>query len=177
MTYLVDNHQFNTRTLRYSYNSLTTPYSIYEYDLDLKDNILLKESEVVGGYDKNLYQSERIEVTSRDGVKIPVSIVYKKDKKRPEGNPLLLYGYGSYGYSLDPSFSSVRLSLLDRGYVYAIAHIRGGQELGRQWYEDGKLLKKKNTFYDFIDCANYLINQKYTSPTQLYAMGAAPVDC
>ena len=173
MTYLVDNHQFNTRTLRYSYNSLTTPYSIYEYELDLKDNILLKESEVVGGYDKNLYQSERIEVTSRDGVKIPVSIVYKKDKKRPDGNPLLLYGYGSYGYSLDPSFSSVRLSLLDRGFVYAIAHIRGGQELGRQWYEDGKLLKKKNTFYDFIDCANYLINQKYTSPTQLYAMGGS----
>jgi oligopeptidase B len=111
MTYLVDNHQFNTRTLRYSYNSLTTPYSIYEYDLDLKDNILLKESEVVGGYDKNLYQSERIEVTSRDGVKIPVSIVYKKDKNDQKAIHFL-YGYGSYGYSLDPSFLSVRLSLL-----------------------------------------------------------------
>lgn len=173
MTSLVDNYEFDTHTIRYSYNSLTVPPSVFEYNLDTREQNLLKEAEVVGGYDKNQYQSERIEVKSRDGVMIPVSLVYKKSLKNKEGNPLLLYGYGSYGYSIDASFSSTRLSLLDRGFIYAIAHIRGGQELGRQWYEDGKLLKKKNTFNDFIDCGRYLVSHKYSDPTRMFAMGGS----
>jgi len=173
MTYLTDNYTFDTRRLRYSYTSLTVPNSVFDYDIGIKEPVLLKEQEVVGGYDKSLYQSERIEVPATDGTMIPVSLVYRKDLRRKGGNPLLLYGYGSYGYSLDPTFSSVRLSLLDRGFIYAIAHIRGGQELGRQWYEDGKLLKKKNTFTDFIDCARYLIDKNYAHRSRLYAMGGS----
>lgn len=173
MTFLVDNHEFNTRKLRYSYTSLTTPLSVFDYDLDTKEHILLKEQQVTGGYDKSLYTSERIEVIARDGTRVPVSLVYKKSLKKKRNNPLLLYGYGSYGISIDPSFSSVRLSLLDRGFIYAIAHIRGGQELGRLWYEDGKLLKKNNTFSDFVDCGRYLVTRGYTSPEHLYAMGGS----
>jgi len=134
---------------------------------------LLKEEEVGGGFDHNNYKSERLWATARDSVMVPVSIVYRKGMVRDSKSPLLLYGYGSYGSSMNPSFRSSRLSLIDRGFIYAIAHIRGGSEMGRQWYEDGKLLKKKNTFNDFIDCAEYLVTQKYTSPDRLFARGGS----
>jgi oligopeptidase B len=152
---------------------MTTPVSTYDYNMDTKQNELRKRQEVLGGYDPKNYITERIYVTARDGVKIPVSIVYKKGFEKNGKKPLLLYGYGSYGHSIDPTFSSNRLSLLDRGFAYAIAHIRGGEEMGRQWYEDGKLFKKKNTFTDFIDCADYLVAQHYTDSAHLYAMGGS----
>lgn len=166
------NPEMETSKLRYNYTSLTTPNSVYDFDMVSKERSLKKRQEIVGGYKPEDYKSERITVRARDGQEIPVSIVYKKSLKK-EKNPLLLYGYGSYGYSMDPYFSSVRLSLLDRGFIYAIAHIRGGEELGRQWYEDGKLLKKKNTFFDFIDCAEHLIQSGYTDISQLFAMGGS----
>lgn len=133
----------------------------------------MKVQEVLGGFDRNNYVSERIYATARDGVKVPISIVYKKGYHKDGTQPLLLYAYGSYGYSSDPSFSAARLSLLDRGFAFAIAHIRGGQEMGRQWYEDGKLLKKQNTFNDFVDCGDYLVAQKYTGKENLFAMGGS----
>lgn len=167
------NPEFNTDVLRFGYTSLTTPSSTFDYHMETQERTLLKQQEVVGGYDKSEYQSERIMVKARDGVEVPVSLVYKKGYKKDGNAPLLLYAYGSYGHSIDPYFSSVRLSLLDRGFVYAIAHIRGGEELGRPWYENGKLLKKKNTFYDFIDCGKHLVNHQYTSPAHLYAMGGS----
>ena len=151
------NLDFNTNVLRYSYTSLTTPSSMFDYNMDTKTKTLLKQEEVVGGYNVADYQSERAYATAEDGTKIPISIVYKKGMKKDGKNPTLLYAYGSYGMSMDAYFSVARLSLLDRGFVFAIAHIRGGQEMGRHWYEDGKLLKKKNTFTDFIDCSKYLI--------------------
>src|SRR5690606_10915671 len=133
-----------------------------------------KEQEVLGGnFNKDNYQSERIWATSPDGTKIPMSMVYRKGLKKERNNPVLLYAYGSYGHTIDPSFSSVRLSLLDRGFMYVIAHVRGGEYLGRQWYEDGKLLQKKNSFVDFIACSKYLIEQHYTSPKHLYALGGS----
>ena len=142
--------------------------------MNTKSTVLLKQQEVLGGtFSPDEYVSERIMVPVRDGVQVPVSIVYKKGFKRDGNAPLLLYAYGSYGYSMDATFSSIRLSLLDRGFAFAIAHIRGGQEMGRAWYEDGKLLKKKNTFYDFIDCGKYLIENNYTSPEHLYAQGGS----
>lgn len=167
------NLEFDTPLVRYSYTSFTTPNSVYEYDMKTRTKKLLKQQEVLGGFNSEAYQSERLYATARDGVKVPISIVYKKGFKKDGNAPLLLYGYGSYGISTGVTFSSNRLSLLDRGFAFAIAHIRGGQEMGRQWYEDGKLLKKKNTFYDFIDCAQYLINEKYTSPAHLYAHGGS----
>lgn len=167
------NPEFDTKVLRYTYTSMTTPVSTYDYNMDTKQNELRKRQEVLGGYDPKNYITERIYVTARDGVKIPVSIVYKKGFEKNGKKPLLLYGYGSYGHSIDPTFSSNRLSLLDRGFAYAIAHIRGGEEMGRQWYEDGKLFKKKNTFTDFIDCADYLVAQHYTDSAHLYAMGGS----
>ncbi|MFA8343733.1 MAG: S9 family peptidase [Rhodothermaceae bacterium] len=167
------NPDFNTDLLRYGYSSLVVPYTLYDYDMNTKEQTLLKQTEVVGGYDKENYVSERIYVKARDGVSVPVSIVYKKGTKKDGKNPLLLYAYGSYGYSMEAYFSSARLSLLDRGFVYAIAHIRGGQEMGRHWYEDGKLLKKKNTFTDFIDCGKELVKLNYTSPEKLCAMGGS----
>src|SRR6266542_2652344 len=133
----------------------------------------MKQQEVLGGYNKKDYVTERLYATARDGVKVPVSLVYKKGFKKDGTSPLLLYGYGSYGFSMDASFNSSRLSLLNRGFVFAIAHIRGGQEMGRQWYEDGKMMKKENTFTDFIDCAEYLVQQKYTSKEHLYAQGGS----
>ena len=133
----------------------------------------MKEQEVLGGFNKADYVTERVYATAKDGAKVPVSIVYKKGTKKDGSAPLLLYAYGSYGASMDASFSSVRLSLLDRGFAYAIAHIRGGQEMGRYWYEDGKMMKKKNTFTDFIDCAEFLISNKFTSPKHLYANGGS----
>jgi oligopeptidase B len=167
------NPDYYTNTLRYIYTSLTTPTSVYDYNMETKAKELKKRQEVVGGYDPSEYVTERLYATSRDGVKVPVSVVYKRDVEKGAGTPLLLYGYGSYGNSIDAGFSSNRLSLLNRGFVFAIAHIRGGQEMGRQWYEDGKLFKKKNTFDDFIACAEYLIRENYTSSDHLYAMGGS----
>lgn len=174
MVYPAENPEFDTDILRYGYTSLTTPNSTFDYNMSSKEQILLKQQEVVDpNFSPENYQSERLYVEARDGVKVPVSLVYKKGLKKDGKNPLLLYAYGSYGSSTDPYFSSVRLSLLDRGFVYAIAHIRGGQELGRQWYENGKLLKKMNTFTDFIDCGHALIDEKYTSEDHLYAYGGS----
>ena len=171
--YFDRNPEFDTEILRYNYTSLTTPRSVIDFNMNNLGKTILKEDEVVGGYNKNEYHIERIYVPAEDNTRIPVSIVYKKGIIKNGNNPLLLYGYGAYGISTEPIFSSARLSLLDRGFIYAIAHIRGGQELGRFWYEDGKFLKKKNTFSDFINCAEYLIKEKYTSPRKLCAMGGS----
>ncbi|MBI3136147.1 MAG: S9 family peptidase [Bacteroidetes bacterium] len=172
--YYHDNLDFATTKLRYSYSSLTTPFTVFEFDMMTKEKVTLKADQVM---DKNFkpenYVSERIYAEATDGTLIPISLVYKKGLEKNGTNPLLLYAYGSYGSNTEPFFSMSRLSLLDRGFVYAIAHVRGGQEMGRQWYEDGKLLKKKNTFTDFINCAEYLVAQKYTSPEHLYADGAS----
>lgn len=172
--YTTTNVDFDTDILRYSYQSLATPSSIIDFNMKTKTKEILKEQEVLGGkFDKNNYVEERVWATARDGVKVPISMVYKKGLEKNGENPLLLYAYGSYGITMDTYFSSTRLSLLDRGFVYAIAHIRGGEDLGRQWYEDGKLLKKKNTFTDFIDCSKFVIDHKYTSPEHLYAEGGS----
>lgn len=167
------NMDFNTNILRFNYQSMITPGSVYDYNMDTKEKVLKKQNEVVGGYDKNNYVTERAMATARDGKKVPVSIVYKKGLKKDGTHPLLLTGYGSYGSSSFATFNSNRLSLLNRGFVVAIAHIRGGQEMGRQWYEDGKMMHKKNTFTDFIDCAEFLINEKYTSKGRVYAQGGS----
>lgn len=175
MAYIGANPDFKTDVLRYGYTSLTTPNSVFEFNMDTHDTELLKQQEVLGGaFDPANYQSERIMVLARDGVtSVPVSIVYRKGVERNGENPFLLYAYGSYGYSMDAGFSSTRLSLLDRGFVYAIAHIRGGQEMGRQWYEDGKLFNKMNTFTDFIDCGKAMVEAGFTSPEHMYAMGGS----
>jgi oligopeptidase B len=168
------NPEFDTEVLRFGYNSLTTPSSVYDYRLNSREKTLLKQQEVVGGYESSEFHSERIWAKAKDGVEVPISLVYKKSLFSKNGtNPVLLYSYGSYGYSMDAYFSSNRLSLLERGFVFAIAHIRGGEDLGRHWYEDGKMLKKKNTFTDFIACAEHLIQNTYTSPEHLYAMGGS----
>lgn len=165
------NLEFDTALLRFEYTSMKTPLSIYDYDMTNRTKTLLKQEEILGGFNPENYVTERLYAPAADGTEIPVSIVYRKGMKREGQNPLLLYGYGAYGLSLDPSFASPRLSLLDRGFIYVIAHVRGGQELGRQWYEDGKLLKKKNTFTDFLACAEYLIRERFTNPGKLFAMG------
>jgi oligopeptidase B len=165
--------EFNTQELRLGYQSLTTPASVFDYQMATRSFKLLKQETVLGDFSVENYQSERVFVTARDGAKIPLSIVYRKGFKKDGNQPLVLYGYGSYGYSMDPFFSSGRLSLLDRGFVFVIAHIRGGEEMGRYWYDDGKLLKKKNTFQDFIDCAEYVLAEKYTSKEKLFAMGGS----
>ena len=168
------NPDFNTSILRYAYNSLTTPNSVIDFNMETREKEVKKEQEVLGGnFDKNKYTSERIWAPAGDGTKIPISLVYKKGITKNKKNPLVIYGYGSYGVTIDPYFSSVRLSLLDRGFIYAIAHIRGSEYLGRSWYENGKLLHKKNTFTDFIDCSKFLIHKNYTSPQHLYAMGGS----
>ncbi len=171
--YISYNPEMNSKKFRYVYNSMTTPSSVLEYDVVSKHTKVLKEQEIPGGFNKYNYESVRLWATARDGVKVPVSLVYKKGIKLNGKNPLLLYGYGSYGITVDPGFSSARLSLLDRGFIFAIAHIRGGEYLGRPWYEEGKLLKKKNTFFDFIDVSQFLIEQGYTSPENLFAMGGS----
>ncbi|NRA52046.1 MAG: S9 family peptidase, partial [Phaeodactylibacter sp.] len=173
LAYTSVNPEFNTKTLRLGYTSMTTPSTTYDYDMEGKTFELLKQQEVVGTFNPDDYESERLMVKARDGVEVPVSMVYKKGFKKDGTEPLLLYAYGSYGSSMEPYFSSVRLSLLDRGFAYAIAHIRGGEEMGRHWYEDGKLLNKKNTFTDFIDVADHLVEAKYTSEDQLFAMGGS----
>lgn len=173
MAYISVNPEFKSEWLRFGYSSMTTPSSTFDYNMKTKEKVLKKQEEVVGGHDPADYITERLYATARDGVKVPISIVYKKGFEKDGQKPLLLYGYGSYGATIDPSFNSNILSLLNRGFGYAIAHIRGGQMLGRQWYEDGKLLKKKNTFFDFIDCGKYLIEEKYTSSEHIYAMGGS----
>lgn len=173
LAYTSINPDYDTELLRLGYTSLTTPNSTFDYNMKTKEMKLLKQDEVVGGYNPGDYHSERLYAIAADGTKVPISLVYKKGVKKDGAAPLLLYGYGSYANSMDPYFSSVRLSLLDRGFIFAIAHIRGGEEMGRYWYEDGKLLKKKNTFTDFIDCAEYLIKGNYTSKDNLYAMGGS----
>jgi oligopeptidase B len=165
------NLQFDTSTLRFEYTSMKTPLSIYDFDMTSRQKNLLKREEVLGGFDSENYVSERLYATAPDGTAIPISLLYRKGTPKNGCNPLLLYGYGAYGLSIDAAFSSPRLSLVDRGFVYAIAHVRGGQELGRRWYEEGKLLKKKNTFSDFIACAEHLIREKFTVPEKLFAMG------
>jgi len=168
------NVDFDTKILRYGYNSLTTPVSTIDFNMETKDKEVKKEQEVLGGkFDKENYTSERIWATARDGKKVAISLVYRKDTKLNENTPLLQYAYGSYGYTISDGFNSTRLSLLDRGFVFAIAHIRGSEYLGRNWYEDGKLYKKINTFTDFIDCSKHLIAEKYTSSSHLYAMGGS----
>ena len=172
--YSSTNLETNTNKFRFSYSSMTTPNSVIEYDMNSKEKIILKETEVLGGkFDKNNYVSLRVWAPARDGKKIPISLVYRKDMYKNGENPLLLYGYGSYGITNNASFSSVRLSLLDRGFVYAIAHIRGSQYLGREWYDDGKMFKKKNTFYDFIDSGKFLIKEGYSNHEKLFAMGGS----
>ncbi len=173
MAYMSTNLDFESDKLRYGYMSLTTPNSVYEYDMNKRERTLLKQQEVLGGYNPEDYQTERFYVASHDGVKVPVTIVYRKGMKQNGKNPLVLYGYGSYGNSMDTYFSSARISLLDRGFIWAIAHVRGGEEMGRQWYEDGKKLNKKNTFYDFIACGEYLVEQKFTSSDKMFAMGGS----
>jgi oligopeptidase B len=165
------NAEFCTKLLRFHYSSLVTPASVYDYNMETRERELKKQQAVLGGYDPQLYQSERIYAAAPDGVEVPISLVYKKGFMRDGRAPMLLYGYGSYGISIEPSFSSDRLSLLDRGFVYAIAHIRGGMDLGKPWHETGRLFKKKNTFTDFIACAEKLIAEKYTSPDRLGIMG------
>ena len=168
------NPDFDTEILRYSYNSMATPSSVIDFNMSTKEKEVKKEQEVLGGkFDKDNYVEKRVWATARDGVKVPMSMVYHKDTKVDANTPVLQYAYGSYGYTVDPYFSTVRLSLLDRGFVYVLSHIRGGQYLGRPWYEDGKLLKKKNTFTDFVDCSKFLIENKYTSADHLYAMGGS----
>ena len=172
--YTTTNVDFDTDVLRYSYQSLATPSSVIDFNMKTKSKEIKKEQAVLGGkFDKNNYIEKRIWATAKDGTQVPISLVYHKDLKKDGTNPLLLYAYGSYGVTMEPYFSTTRLTLLDRGFIFAIAHIRGGEDLGRQWYEDGKLLKKKNTFTDFIDCSQFLIQEKYTSPAHLYAEGGS----
>lgn len=172
--YISYNPEFKSDTFRYVYNSMTTPASVIEFNTINKETTVLKTQQVLGGkFDKDNYISKRLWAEARDGKKIPISIVYHKDTELSADTPILQYAYGSYGSTIDPSFSSTRLSLLDRGFAFAITHIRGGEYLGRQWYEEGKLLKKKNTFQDFVDCSNFLIEKKYTSANHLYAYGGS----
>ena len=167
------NPAFDTDQLRFTYSSLTTPNSTFDYNMRTREKTLLKQQEIVGGFNPDEYMAKRLYAPAQDGKSIPVSLVYRKDTELNGKTPLLLYGYGSYGYTTDPTFSVARISLLDRGFVYAIAHIRGGQTLGREWYDDGKLLNKRNTFTDFIACAEYLIAEKYTDTEHLCAMGGS----
>ena len=171
--YISTNPDFDSKKLRYVYSSMTTPSTTYDYHMATRERELMKRDEVLGDFDPDNYESERLWAEADDGQRIPISMVYRKGMKKSGKNPTLLYGYGSYGYTREAGFSSTRLSLLDRGFVYAIAHVRGSQYLGREWYEDGKMLNKRNTFTDFNDCAEHLIREGYTSPDHLYAMGGS----
>lgn len=173
LTYPSDNLDFDTSVLRYTYSSLTPPRSVYDYDMTTRQKTLLKREEVLGGFDSNNYRCERLYAAAKDGAKVLISLVYRKGFKKDGTDPLLLYGYDSYGASIDAAFDPFRVSLLDRGFVFAIGHVRGGQEMGRPWYEDGKLLKKKNTFTDFITCAEHLVAEKYTCPDRLFIEGGS----
>jgi len=167
------NPEFATNTLRFKYSSLVTPESVFDYNMDERTRELKKQKEVLGGYDPAKYQTERIFARARDGAEIPISLVYKKGLRKNGKSPLFLYGYGSYGVTIDPDFSTNRLTLLDRGFVYAIAHVRGGGLLGRPWYEEGKLLNKKNTFTDFIDVTEYLVTTGFTSKGKIAIYGGS----
>jgi oligopeptidase B len=173
VAWIAINTQFDTKLLRYAYSSLTTPNSTFDYHMESREKILLKQQEVIGDFDPTNYESRRIYAMAKDGSKIPMSMVYRKGMQQNGKNPLLLYGYGSYGYTREPAFNSTRLSLLDRGFIFVIAHVRGGQIYGRQWYEDGKMFNKMNTFTDFNACAEQLIADHYTGPDHLYAMGGS----
>ncbi|OYU84716.1 MAG: oligopeptidase B [Flavobacterium sp. BFFFF2] len=173
-TYTTTNLDFDTDWLRYAFQSLATPTSVLEYNMKTRETVLLKEQMVMGGdFDKSNYLEKRCWATARDGVQVPISMVYHKNTVPNEHTPVMLYGYGSYGLSMECHFSTVRLSLLNRGFIFAIAHVRGGEEMGREWYEDGKLFKKWHTFHDFIDCGQYLVDQQYTCPNHLYAEGGS----
>jgi oligopeptidase B len=165
--------EYTSKLLRYQYTSLVTPSSVLDYDMAKGTSTLLKREEVLGGFDPSRYGSERLWATARDGVKVPISIVYRKGQPRDGSAPLLLYGYGSYGYGMQATFDSRRLSLLDRGVAFAIAHVRGGDEMGEAWHDDGMLMKKRNTFHDFVDCAEYLVREKWTSPAGLLIEGGS----
>jgi oligopeptidase B len=167
------NEEYETAKFRFVYTSLVTPRSVYDYDMDSRERELKKRDAVLGGYEPSNYTSERIFATAQDGVQVPISLVYRKGTERNGANPLYLYGYGSYGIITEPAFSSERISLLDRGFVFAMAHIRGSGDMGRRWYDDGKVLKKKNTFNDFVVCAEHLIAQKYTSPDRMAIVGGS----
>jgi len=167
------NAEYNTKTLRFAYTSLITSHSVFDFDMETRERELKKQYEVRGGYDPSKYRSERIFAKASDGVEVPISLVYGADMQRDGSHPLLLYGYGAYGASIDPSFNADRFSLIDRGFVYAIAHIRGGEELGKAWHDDGKLMKKKNTFTDFIACAEHLIAEGYTAKERLAIIGGS----
>jgi len=167
------NPEGETQVLRYGYTSLTTPNSVFEYDMRTREMRLIKQTEVLGGFSREDYVTERLWAPARDGARVPISIVYRRDRPRDGQGPVLLYGYGSYGISSSADFSPARLSLLDRGFAFAIAHIRGGEELGRVWYENGRQNQKMNTFTDFIDCAEFLVQERYASPAQLYATGGS----
>ncbi|MFC1733606.1 S9 family peptidase, partial [candidate division KSB1 bacterium] len=171
--YTNNNYEQSGNVLRFIYTSLTTPNSEFDFNMKTKERTLLKQQEVLGEFNKDDYQTERLFALSGGGVEIPITLLYRKGIIKDGNNPLYLYGYGSYGYSIDPVFRSNRLSLIDRGFIYAIAHVRGGEEMGRAWYEDGKLLKKKNTFIDFISCAEYLVHEKYTNPEKMFALGGS----
>ena len=170
---LDENPEFATRTIRFTYSSLITPDSVYDYDVQARTRELRKRDEVLGGYDSSLYRVERLMVPARDGARVPVSLVYRAPLARDGRRPLVLYAYGAYGHIIEPTFSSARLSLLDRGFVYAIAHVRGGQDMGRAWYDEGKMFGKMNTFFDFIDCGEYLVRERYTSSDRLVAHGGS----
>jgi len=167
------NSEVDTTTLRLDYTSMTTPGSVFDYDMNTKEMTLRKRDRVEGDFDQGAYTTTRISAEARDGTAVPISIVHRRDLDRSAPQPLLLYGYGAYGYSMDPTFSSTRISLLDRGFIFAIAHIRGGQELGRAWYEDGRLLNKRHTFEDFIDCGEHLAREGWTSADRLFAHGGS----
>ncbi len=171
--YLEENPDFKSHALRFSYESFTVPYTVYTYDMKERTRTIIKQDSIPDAYNPDLYHSERVFVPARDGAEIPVTLVYRKDLKRPEGNPLLQEAYGAYGVGFDIYFNPGIPSLLDRGVVYAVAHVRGGNELGRQWYEAGRMLNKRNSFYDFIDCSEYLIDKKYTQKKDIIAYGAS----
>jgi oligopeptidase B len=173
VTWVDENDEFDTQVLRYGYSSPNTPETIYDLDLATRERTLMKQEEILGGFDSANYTVERLMAPARDGVAVPISLVYRKGIERDGSNPALLYAYGSYGSSSEARFRSAEVSLLDRGFIFAVAHIRGGQEMGRWWYEDGKLLEKKNTFTDFVDCGRYLVDQGYTSPDRLFARGGS----
>ncbi len=173
LAYTSRNLDFETTLLRFVYESMATPESTYDYDMVTRKRVLLKQDEILGGFDSKNYKTERLYAKARDGVDVPISLVYRKGLEKNGENPLLLYGYGSYGSSMDAYFNASRISLIDRGFVFAVAHVRGGEELGREWYETGKLLKKKNTFTDFVDCAEYLIADEYTNSDMIFASGGS----
>ena len=168
-----DNFEYDTAVFRFDYESMTTPDTVYDYDMGSRQKTLIQRDKVLGDFNPEYYQSKYVYATAQDGTQIPISMVYRKDSLRPQGNPTLQYGYGAYGIPMEPEFDSDLLSLLDRGFIFAVAHVRGGAELGRPWYYDGRQLKKKNSFTDFIDCSKYLLDQGYTAPGQLFASGGS----